>query len=319
MDPEIAAVAREFELGVPIKSQHLNGGSASVLKLRTTLGDFVLKQGELERDLLLYHQVDVALNAVGVRQAHLFAKPDGRFLSSKAFSVFEFLPGHWNHRPTNTQAIAFVNHLVAYNRALSTIAVPSFVNDLDNVWKKANSVNFVLNRIPKWLVGLTVSVPARFEAVSRTIIAYWRQHRSDLDDLPNQLVHGDIGPGNILYGTENAIFIIDFTAYQEPPLYSLCVAFYWHYFYHSHRPRFDRIANDLAIYGSQQGFSGDEKQLFPTIFLKVATTILFVPLLLNLERGLSPLTQEWEKRANIVDAILSNQSKLGDAIESTGR
>ncbi len=311
VDAALVQVAREYDLGVPLEQDTLSGGSAATILLRTSRGAVVVKDGGDERALALYKRVEEALNARGVRQARLHVTMSGQLTASTGQAVFEFLPGWWAWRPAPAQASALMRYLVAYHRALRAVPVPSFVTEVHTPWQRADALDYLLHELPQVLETAQVS-PLFARAADRTL-TFLADHRTLLVARPTQLVHGDVGPGNILYTDEDVVALIDFTPYRESPLYALCVSFYWHYVYDNDgRPDIARIRDDLHAYATIAPFSAEDKHVFYPTFVKAAARILFGRFLFELEAGRQP--SPTDKRAAIVNNILACRRKLAEAI-----
>jgi Ser/Thr protein kinase RdoA (MazF antagonist) len=50
-----------------------------------------------------------------------------------------------------------------------------------------------------------------------------------MNRLSRRLVHGDIGPDNVLMDGDRVVAIIVFTAHHEPFLFALSSALYWYH------------------------------------------------------------------------------------------
>ncbi len=294
-------------------SDLLTGGAVDTLKLRTTRGTFVVKRVTDVRELALYRQVELTLNRAGVRQARLYTTLDGRLIASTGHAVLEWLPGQWVNSPTRAHSVALMQHLAAYNRAVRQVPAPPFVTEWYNAWRKAGSLEYVLHHLPAQLAQLPLRPP--FTAATASVLRFLAEQRTALEQLPKQLVHGDIGPGNVLYGPGHRAVIIDFTPYYEPHLYAVCVALYWHYVYPTEgQPDIERIGQDLTAYAARHPCSPEDKRLFPAIFAQAATRILAVPILLHLESGQQLPTEECDRRALALTSLLACLSSLAAAI-----
>lgn len=320
VDSVLRQVAREYDLGEPLEQEALSGGSAPVFRLRTSRHMVIIKHGADERELCLYKRVAETLNVRGVRQARLYSTVSDRLQSSSGHAVFEHLPGTWAWQPTSTQAAVFMRYFAAYNRALCEIPIPPFVTTVDTPWKKADSLDYLLHDLRGDLAQIQLS--PLFARTADRALTFLARHRSPLDAMPKQLVHGDVGPGNILYtdgGGEPSAVLVDFTPYRESALYSLCVSFYWHYVYGNHgRPNIARIGDDLCVYAAVYPFSAEEKRAFYATFVKVAARILFVPLLLNLAADRPELDAASDSRATAMNNILDSRRDLETAILRVG-
>ncbi len=316
VDPILQRVMQEFALGSPLKQESLGGGSGATFRVRSTRGDFVVKDGGDERVLRLYKRVAETLNAQGVRQARLYETVSGRLTASTGHAVSEFLPGRWAWQPTVAQSAALMRYLAAYHRALHAVPIPPFVAEVRTPWQKADSLDYLLRDMP----GLLAATPASplFARTAGHVLAFLAAHRPILDAQPKQLVHGDIGPGNILYANGDVVALIDFTPYRESALYALGVSFYWHYVYANDGcPDLARIRDDLRTYAAVQPFADEARRAFYPALVKAAARILFVPILLALATGQRVADFNGDSRATAINNIMACRDELEGAIGDT--
>jgi hypothetical protein len=251
-----AQVAREFDLGTPTTAEPLRGGGAEVVKLTTPRGRFVVKPVYRVADWELYAVVERALNGQGVRQARLFRTPSGAVVSTTGHCVQEFLTGEMTERPSRRQTDQAMRHLAAYDQALATIPLPGArpaeqtgglpaeqtdarsadragdVVAADTLWTRVVSPSYLVvhlprlvrDHAPRWVDREVVAEALGLLAAVAPGIAA----------LPRQLVHGDIGPDNVLYEGDEVKAIVDFTPFHESTLFSLASALYW---FHVHPGR----------------------------------------------------------------------------------
>jgi Ser/Thr protein kinase RdoA (MazF antagonist) len=310
---QLEIISREFDLGLLLGYEPLSGGSSDAFKLRTNRGAFFIRSEVSEQELSLYSQVEEKLNRIRVHQAHLYRTGSGSFLSSTGYAAFDFLAGTASDQPTPPQFSSFLQYFARYNLALRDMAVPSFVKAWLNPWDKADSLDYLLRHLPAQLGRLKLT--PLVETTTATVLNFLAGVEPELNQVPKQLVHGDVGPGNILYEAGRAVAIIDFTPYYESHLYSLCVSLYWHYVYFNHgRPDFDRIGQALATYAGIYPFSDQEKRLFYAMFVKAAARMLFVLLVFNLEDEGRFFDPECEEKATILKTIMASRNELEDAI-----
>lgn len=268
-------VAREFDLGPPLRVEPLAGGSAEVLRLTTGRGDFVVKPVRRAFELELYATVEQSLNASGVRQARLVRTSTGAAVSTSGHSVQEFLPGAILDRPTERQSNAAMRHLAAYTLALATVAVPTELDRVDNVWTRVTSPSYLIDRLPELMVRYG---PAGVgTGPVRDGLQLLGEIAPALAGLPRRLVHGDLAPDNVLVRGEEVVAVIDFTPHHESELFSLATALYW---YHLNpgpgHPR--RIRSDLAAYAEHRPLSGAEHALLGAALVREALRRLATPL-----------------------------------------
>jgi Ser/Thr protein kinase RdoA (MazF antagonist) len=313
VDPVLQRVMQEFGLGSPLVQESLSGGSAGAFRVRSARGDFAIKDGGDERVLRLYQQVAQTLNAQGVRQARLYESIAGQLTASSGHAVFEFLPGTWAWQPTATQSAAFMRYFAAYQRALRAVPIPLFVTEVRTPWQQADSLDYLLHDLPGLLA--TIHVSPLFARTADRVLAFLAEHRPILDAQPKQLVHGDVGPGNILYAHDGGTALIDFTPYRESALYALDVSFYWHYVYANHgRPDVTRIRDDLRAYAAVHPWTDEAKRAFYPALVKAAARILFVPILLALATGQRVDDSGSDSRATAINNIMACRNELEAAI-----
>jgi Ser/Thr protein kinase RdoA (MazF antagonist) len=305
---------QEFGLGSPLEQESLSGGSAAAFRVRSARGNFVIKDGGDERVLRLYKQVAETLNAQGVRQARLYESISGRLTASSGHAVYDFLPGAWAWQPTATQSAAFMRYFAAYQRALRAVPIPLFVTEVRTPWQQADSLDYLLHDMPGLLA--TIRVSPLFARTAERVLAFLAEHRPIIDGQPKQLVHGDVGPGNILYADDGGIALIDFTPYRESALYALGVSFYWHYVYaNDGRPDVMRIRDDLRAYAAVHPWTDEAKRAFYPALVKAAARILFVPILLALTAG--QRVDDSDSRATAINHIMACRNELEAAIGDT--
>ncbi|MEQ4208429.1 phosphotransferase [Actinopolymorpha sp. B9G3] len=306
-------VAREFELGTPVAAEPLRGGGAEVVKLTTPQGSFVVKPVYRVPDWELYAVVERALNARGVRQARLFRTPSGAVASASGHCVQEFLTAVMTERPNRRQTDRAMRHLAAYDEALATIPLtadhvpvdqvlvdpvpvdPAPVAWLtaDTLWTRVVSPTYlgenlprlVRDHAPRWVDPNTVAEGLALLAAAAPEIAA----------LPRQLVHGDIGPDNVLYDGDEVVAIVDFTPYHESALFGLGSALYW---FHVHPGGSDQSGGPVHPGGHRRSGGLDVDQVRASVAaydegraLTSTERTLVVPMLLReaLRRFATPL------------------------------
>lgn len=321
MDPDIVIrlqeVASEFELGAVDGMVALGGGSHPAYRLATSTGAFLVKPPEAvwdPREIELYADVERTLNASGVRQARLFARPSGELFSTHGCYVQEFVEGESTTTPDEVDSLGFARSLASYNLALRALPAPEFVGSLDTSWKRANSLDYLLDSLRPILddVGLTDDEVAAL----RRGLDLLEPLRDDLRRLPAQLIHGDAGPGNVLYSHADESVIIDFTPYFDSHLYSLCIAQYWNHAYFTGGViAVDRVAAELREYQKLLPLAPEERDLFAPLFVRAAVRMLAQPAVFRIDGA--PLTgsqQDIDRRVRILHAAIDQQAELRDAV-----
>lgn len=287
MDEQAAQqLVREWELGSLNSISSVNDGSVACWKLVTTSGAYFVKSGEDEEGLRRYSAVEQALNARGVRQALLHRSAAGAYLSSQGYAVYELLPGQPSKHPSPGEWRSFIAYLARYNAALGGLDLSEpdlavhLLSPTRNPFAKADSVAYLLDNLaPRFAaVAQAQALGDSTVQVCMRALEFLRDVRSQLDTLPRQLIHGDLGPGNILYEDDRAVAVIDFTPYLESHLYALCVSLFWHCVYFSTRGPLDEdcIKEALSVYQEGYPLIAAERTLFHALMVKAAARMVFV-------------------------------------------
>lgn len=297
----------------------LEGDVEPAYKIETTTGRYFVKRDHsLPEFFPFYHQVAEQLNARGVRQARLHTRPGKGFLSPDGYAVYEWLPGRGTERPSERQFNNLMHYFARYNQALRELPVPAWVTRWKNPWDKADSLTYLLDHFAQRRPEL--HLPAGIDPVVDRVLAFLEQTRPDLEVLPKQLVHGDVGPGNILYDGQEVVAIVDFTPYAESHLYSLCVCLYWHcvYFQPGFQPDYQGIIRSLRAYAAGYPLLNMEKALFPVLFAKAAARMFFVLLIFNLGGERSFDSEAITESATILGRVLDEQHEFARCILAAG-
>lgn len=221
---DLGGIAREFDLGSVIGASRLSGGGPEVVRLRTDRGDFVIKQPWDRLDVELYAAVEVQLNGQGIRQARQLRRPDGELLSSTGHTVQEFLPGTIGDRPDRTRTSNTMTHLAEFDRVLAGIEAPAALAARDTVWARVVRTDYLLEQLP---VLITRHAPAWLDpAPVNRLLKALEAGAAALAAEPIQLVHGDLGPDNVLYDGDDVVALIDFTPFHDTALLGLASAVY---------------------------------------------------------------------------------------------
>jgi Ser/Thr protein kinase RdoA (MazF antagonist) len=139
----------------------------------------------------------------------LFLRSDGGCVSGAGFAVYEFLNGDASYEMNDGRIESLMVYMGRFHEALRQVAVPATVTDNSNPWKKADSLDYILSAFERDIADSKVCDSTR--SISRETLDFLRDEREGLEKLPIQLIHGDIGPGNILYAGDSVVSVIDFT------------------------------------------------------------------------------------------------------------
>lgn len=249
-------IAEEFNLGECLSQKPIGRSGRGIVALTTDAGRFVLKPAKNHAMSALYSEVERVLNADGVRQARIFRTPDGSLISTSGYSVYEFVEGTTGDCLSMTAARlgSAMGYMAVYNASLARLDTPAAVTALDDPWNQAASLRYVVDELPERIDDLNLGSSTR--AILARCIAFLRERRESVDK-GIQLVHGDIGPDNILFAGEDVVTIIDFSPHCASELYSLCQFFYWQFLWGKDvESAADDIRESLEIYCQMKpGFS----------------------------------------------------------------
>jgi Ser/Thr protein kinase RdoA (MazF antagonist) len=273
----VREIAEEFGLGECLHQEPIGKSARGILALTTDAGKFVLKPENNRAYAAVYSEVEQALNADGVRQARVFKKHDGSLISRNGYMVQEWIDGAGCDLLTPARLASAMGYMAAYNSSLARLSIPAAVTDPDNPWNRAASFRYILDELPDRIDD----IPPRPEARAALLrsIAFLRERRASLG-APVQLIHNDIGPGNILFSGDSVVTIVDFSPHAAPELVSLCHFFYWQFLWGKDVESAARdIRESLDIYCQEKpGFSVARADLH-TMLVFAATYRLLGPLL----------------------------------------
>jgi Ser/Thr protein kinase RdoA (MazF antagonist) len=290
---EIASVVAEFGLGEVLEISRMAQGNAPAYRVCTGRGVFLVK-GRMdgwEEWAKLYRAVAQRLNAMGVRQAEMFATGDEQLIGRRGYAVFEFLSGDAVQKPDEAQFRAHVQHLLRYLQALRTVELTSGqiqrLGHPGNIWQKAASIDYLLDEFE--LDREALHLDDETESAARRSLEVLAAWRTELAGLQRQLVHSDIGPGNILYEGKRVVSIIDFTPAYEPALYAMCISLFWHCVFDEPDEVAKRwIAEAAREYAKCWPATPGERRCFFALMMRAAMYRLFARLIARRESGVEP-------------------------------
>ncbi len=301
---DATVVAQEFGLGQPQTCNEIGEDGRGIMSMTTTAEAYVIKPTQNPDWLTLYSAVEQTLNTAGVRQARLYCRPSGDLLSDSGHAVYELLPGEPTDQLNPTQLRSTMHYLTKYNEALASIAVPRWLLALDDPWQRAASPEFLVEELPAKLDAL--DLPPQAQRSASDCLDFLATHRTSIERPKKQLIHGDIGPDNILFDGDEIVAVIDFTPQLGSELYSLCQFFYWHsVFPWDSDINLDQISDSLGIYEQESSsISVDEETLKATMVLAAAFR-LFGPTMAMEEKLVAYPEAAIVKRADLLAQVLS--------------
>jgi Ser/Thr protein kinase RdoA (MazF antagonist) len=278
---EVAGLLDEYDVGTVLAAGPLPGGSEAVLRVRTGRGMYVLKRAQRRADVELQASVAEFLNGRGIRQPRVVPTRAGSMVSRDGTFVQEFLPGSLALQPATAQVTATMRHVGAYHRELPDF--PGRFDPENSVWQRVADPAYLVAELPGLLARAGLADRGTLAGLS-----VLDRDRRRLENLPRQLVHGDIGPDNVLMTGDEVVAIIDFTPYWEPALFAACTALYWYHVYGRTAVDQAGLRTSIEALGRERPWTTEEVALWPAGLLREALRRLATPLVLAAESGATP-------------------------------
>jgi Ser/Thr protein kinase RdoA (MazF antagonist) len=213
-----------YEIGAVLSLDRLSAGHPAVRKVITSAGSFLLKPASRRADIELLAELP-ALRRLGILQPAIIRTRSGELVSAGSYFLQEFLAGKPELEPSGAQVLAVMRAVGGLHVALSRLAV-AYEPDADSLFVQVTDPDYLLAELPGQLRDLGLAAGSAGRAIDCLA-----EHRAAIGALPRQLVHGDIGPDNVLLDGEQVVAIIDFAPHVQPVLFAVSSALYW---YHVH-------------------------------------------------------------------------------------
>jgi len=279
LDP--AGIAAEFGLGRVLGAERLPGGHRGAIRLITSGGTFVVKPESDPAVADLYEKAALVLGAAGMRQATPLRTIAGSLVSASGHGVEEFLPGGICLAPTAAQAAAVMRHVADYHAVLATIPAAAGNGIPETVWTRVASARYLVDELP----GLLRRHGPAADPVVTAALGHLERALPQIAELPRQIVHGDIGPDNVLMDGDAVVAIVDFTPHHEPVLFAVATAVYWYHVYGRGDLDLDAMRETLAGY---RPWTGAERVAWPAMLIREALRRLATPAAVAAEGGTPP-------------------------------
>ena len=294
---DLAGIAADFGLGRVLGAEPLPGGHRDVIRLVTSRGTFVVKPESDPAVAELQEKAAVVLGAAGIRQARPLRTIAGPLVSASGHGVEEFLPGRVCLAPTAAQAAAAMRHVADYHAALATLPASAGLGIPETVWTRVASAGYLVDELPGLLRG---HGPAEADPVVMAALGHLERALPQIAALPRQIVHGDVGPDNVLMDGDAVVAIVDFTPHHEPVLLAVATTVYWYHVYGRGDLDLDAIRVSLAGY---RPWTGAERAAWPAMLVLEALRRLATPAAVAAAGGPRPQAPAAE-RHRAVHAIM---------------
>jgi Ser/Thr protein kinase RdoA (MazF antagonist) len=222
------------------------------------------------------------LNDRGIRQARVIATSSGAMVSAEGNVLLEFLPGAIAARPTRRQTLAAMRHVGAYHRELADLP-GTFTSDAESLWQRVSDPDYLVGELPGLLARCEVG--RRDKLAAAQALDVLDRARTRLAELPRQVVHGDVGPDNVLMDGNEVVSFVDFTPYHESALFAACTALYWYHMYGRASADVGQLRASVGAIGQERAWTAQELALVPVGLLREALRRLATPLALAAQDG----------------------------------
>ncbi|HTZ22682.1 MAG TPA: phosphotransferase [Streptosporangiaceae bacterium] len=309
LDP--GGIAAEFGLGRVLGAEPLPGGHRGVTRLITSGGTFVVKPESDPAVAELNEKAALVLGAAGIRQARPLRTTAGSLVSASGHGVEEFLPGRVCLAPTAAHAAAVMCHVADYHAALAKLPAAAGLGVPETVWTRVASARYLVDELPGLLRR---HGPAEADRLVTAALGHLERALPQIAELPRQIVHGDIGPDNVLMDGDAVVAIVDFTPHYEPVLLAVATAVYWYHVCGRGDLNLDAIRASLAGY---RPWTDAERAAWPAMLILEALRRLATPAAVAAEGGTPPQTPVAE-RYRAVHAIMRCWPRLPGLLPPRG-
>ena len=253
-DPARSALAG-YEIGAVLSLDRLPAGHPAVRKVTTSAGTYLLKPAGRRADIALLAELP-ALRAHGVLQPAIIRTRSGELATAGGYFLQEFLAGQPELAPSGAQVLAVMRAVGGLHVALSRLAV-RYEPDSDSVFVQVTDPDFLLAELPGRLRHFGMATGRAGAAIS-----FLAEHQEAIGALPQQLVHGDIGPDNVLLDGEQVVAIIDFAPHVLPVVFAVSSALYWYHVHGQQAVSAAGLAASRAAVAEARPWSAAEERLW---------------------------------------------------------
>lgn len=244
-----------YDIGAVLSLDRLPYGHPSVRKVTTSAGTYLLKPAWRRADVALLAEL-AALSQHGSRQPEVVRTGAGELTSPNGYFLQEFLAGEPELEPSDIQVRAVMRAVGGLHAELRRLPA-GYEPDRNSLFVQVTDPAFLIAELPGLVRHYGLATwPAD------TAIACLAEHQAALGKLPRQLVHGDIGPDNVLLDGEQVVAIIDFTPHVLPVLSAASTALYWYHVYGQPAISAEDLAASRAAMAEVRPWAAAEEELW---------------------------------------------------------
>ncbi len=146
----------------------------------------------------------------GFRMSKPLPTTGGDWITPEGWCAWTFLEGTHNYENSTPEIIKAVT---AFHEAYAAVPRPEFL-DADNPYMRADTYAWG-------------NMPERIHEDLKGMVRLLYSLRKPVGELRDQIIHGDLNPGNILLSPGLAPAVIDIAPYWRPPEFALAIFAYW--------------------------------------------------------------------------------------------
>jgi Ser/Thr protein kinase RdoA (MazF antagonist) len=244
-----------YDIGALVSLDRLPAGGAAVRKVTTSAATYLLKPAWRAADIALLAELP-ALRPHGVRQPEVIRTRSGQLVTPGGYFLQEFLRGEPELMPSGAQVRAVMRAVGSLHVALGRLTV-GYKPDRESVFVQVTDPSFLIAELPGLLRHYRLAT-----GEAEIAIAVLAEHQVALGVLPRQVVHGDIGPDNVLLDGDHVVAIIDFTPHVLPVLLAASTALYWYHVYGQRAVSADGLAGSRAAMAEMRPWPAAEDELW---------------------------------------------------------
>ncbi|EFM10659.1 hypothetical protein PaecuDRAFT_2571 [Paenibacillus curdlanolyticus YK9] len=244
--------------------------SGPCYQIVTAERSYVLKQVDRLDFLNAYQKAQTVLKNHGLIQGSIIPTKTNKLMTKSGYTLIEFVPGEAIETYTDEQFCSIIKHLYTYYQILREVPFAATEIEEVNNWDKLKSVAFMCRKVEEFLQTFELDERVRWLLKRAQLVL--SEHVDYFNRAPKQLIHADLGPGNIVFCDHTIKTIIDFTPEYDNELYALAQFLYWTCLWDfSESASLARIRSTLTIY-----CDGDVPQEMPDgLFLYLLKACMF--------------------------------------------
>lgn len=273
----------------------------------TTDTSYVLKQVDRLDFLKTYHKVQNVLNSKGLIQGRLIPTRENELMSKTGYSLIEYVPGEALEKYNDEQFFSIIKYLYKYNQILREVPFEATELEEVNHWDKVKSVVFMCHKVEEILNQFELEEKSKFllKSAKKTLL----DHADYFNRNNKQLIHSDLGPGNIVFCDNKIQTIIDFTPEYENELYALSQFLYWTCLWDfSESTSLVRIRSTLKVYLNDDVPQEISEGLFPYL-LKACMFRIMGPILNDTQNGVLNMSKI-QKRMTALETLFDIRHEI---------